>query len=67
VGVVFGCCGMWCLMKSRGGKKRRMAAPLYEEPVKPVFSLTENQAYGQVAQVAHDQLNVTCSGSWNIQ
>ncbi|CAI8036846.1 hypothetical protein GBAR_LOCUS20640 [Geodia barretti] len=49
VGVVFGCCGMWCLMKSRGRKKRRMAPPLYEEPVKPVFSLTENQAYGQVA------------------
>ena len=50
VGVVFGCCGMWCLMKSRGRKKRRMAPPLYEEPVKPVFSLTENQAYGQVAR-----------------
>ena len=49
VGVVFGCCGMWCLMKSRGRKKRRMAPPLYEEP-KPVFSLTENQAYGQVAR-----------------
>ena len=49
VGVVFGCCGMWCLMKSRGRKKRRMAPPLYEEPVKPVFSLTENLAYGQVA------------------
>ncbi|CAI8015509.1 hypothetical protein GBAR_LOCUS9598 [Geodia barretti] len=50
VGVVFGCCGMWCLMKSQGRKKRRMAPPLYEEPVKPVFSLTENQAYGQVAR-----------------
>ena len=67
VGVVFGCCGMWCLMRSRGYKrvctssereKRGLGGEgdktgvIYEEPVAAVettvFSITDNQAYGQV-------------------
>ena len=67
VGVALGCCGMWCLMKSRvckGGcisserEKRELGGEgdktgvIYEEPVAPVettvFSITDNQAYGQV-------------------
>ena len=67
VGVVLGCCGMWCLMRSRGYKgvcissereKRELGGEgdktgvIYEESVAPVettvFSITDNQAYGQV-------------------
>ena len=52
VGVVLGCCGLWCLLRCRSNKKKKKranASPLYEEPVKPSgFSLTENQAYGHV-------------------
>ena len=67
VGVALGCCGMWCLMRSRGYKrvcsssereKRELGGEgdktgvIYEEPVAPVettvFSITDNQAYGQV-------------------
>ena len=62
VGLVFGCCGMWCLMKSQGynrerelNTRRSMELPpiIYEEPVlvapvQTAFSVTENQAYGKV-------------------
>ena len=57
VGVTLGYCGRWSLAKSRsstsatgdGNKERRTTSVVYEEPVAPVFSLTQNRAYGQVA------------------
>ena len=64
VGVALGCSGMWCLMKSQGYKRDRpsdrgkkktteLTGVIYEEPVavapvETVFSLSDNQAYGQV-------------------
>ena len=63
VGVVLGYCGMWCLMRSRGKmattvpgdrEKKELAGAIYEEPaaaaapVEMVFSLFDNQAYGEV-------------------
>jgi hypothetical protein len=61
VGVVIGCCGMWCLMRKKGGyspsggegeKERELAEDVYEEPVaagpgETAFSVSDNQAYGQ--------------------
>ena len=51
LGVVLGCCGLWCLMKSRVRKRKENAPAYYEEvqrPGKTVISLTENEAYGQI-------------------
>ncbi|CAI8002963.1 hypothetical protein GBAR_LOCUS3515 [Geodia barretti] len=62
VGLVIGCCGMWCLMRKKGGyspsggegeKERELAEEMYEEPVaagpgETAFSVSDNQAYGQV-------------------
>ena len=51
LGVVLGCCGLWCLMKSRVRKRKENAPAYYEEvqrPGKTDISLTENEAYGQV-------------------
>ena len=65
--VVLGCCGMWCLMKRRGdnkrntcssGDKQESADDGYEVPgvgdcAETIFSLSDNQAYGQA--VAHNR------------
>ena len=48
LGVVLGCCGLWCLMKSRVRKRKENAPAYYEEVQIPGISLTENEAYGQV-------------------
>ena len=57
LGVLLGYCGKWSLAKSRsytsatgdGKKETRTTSVVYEEPAAPVFSLTQNRAYGQVA------------------
>ena len=64
VGVVIGCCGMWCLMRSPGTmsitvpgdrEKEELAGAIYDEPAAPTapvetaFSLSDNQAYGKVS------------------
>ena len=62
VGVVLGCCGMWCLMRKKGGyspsggegeKEMELAEEVYEGPVaagpgETAFSVSDNQAYSQV-------------------
>ena len=62
LGVALGCCGLWCLMKRRRGgygvsggvgEKEESREEVYEEPMpaaasETVFSLSDNQAYGQV-------------------
>ena len=58
VGVVLGCCGMWCVMRYSGGptsgggqqKVGQLQAAIYEEPspVETAIPLTDNQAYGHV-------------------
>ena len=58
VGVVLGCCGMWCVMRYSGGptsgggqqKVEQLQAAIYEEPspVETAIPLTDNQAYGHV-------------------
>ena len=57
VGVLLGYCRKWSLAKSRsytsatgdGKKETRTTSVVYEEAAAPVFSLTQNRAYGQVA------------------
>ena len=58
VGVVLAGCVMHCLLRSRSytfarnksdRKELRVTSAVYDEPMTPVFSLTENRAYGQVA------------------
>ena len=54
VGVVLGCCGTLCLRKRRrasseGDKREEVyEEPVAVAPVETVFSLSDNQAYGQV-------------------
>ena len=64
VGVALGCCGMWFLMRSRGKRalhgnqekreKQKEMVELYEDPdrMKTEFSVSSNQAYGQISTTA---------------
>ena len=57
VGVVLGCCGLWCIWRrGRGssgkGTQQKVQGAIYEVPgpgpVDTAIPLTDNQAYGQV-------------------
>ena len=64
VGVALGCCGMWFLMRSRGKRalhgnqekreKQKEMVELYDDPdrMKTEFSVSNNQAYGQIGTTA---------------
>ena len=60
VGVALGCCGMWFLMRSRGSgnqekrEKQKEMVELYDDPdrMKTEFSVSNNQAYGQIGTTA---------------
>ena len=64
VGVALGCGGMWFLMRSRGKRalhgnqekreKQKEMVELYDDPdrMKTEFSVSNNQAYGQIGTTA---------------
>ncbi|CAI7995728.1 hypothetical protein GBAR_LOCUS1741 [Geodia barretti] len=45
VGVVIGCCGMWCLIK-RCIRQEDLPGNIYDVPSLNNFHLSDNQAYG---------------------
>ena len=63
VGVALGCCGMWFLMRSQGKRalhgnqekrEKRELVAVYDDPdrMKTEFSVSNNQAYGQISTTA---------------
>ena len=59
MGVVIGCCGMWCICKSRGVQEKEQQHQsqgggtnvIYEEPhfkIQTDIPLSDNKAYGHV-------------------
>ena len=59
VGVIIGCCGMWCICKSRGVQEKEQQhqsqegtnVVIYEEPdvkIDTDIPLSDNKAYGHV-------------------
>ena len=55
VGVVLGCCGMWCMMRRRHDhtfehpkQKKQVQEAIYDEPLETAIPLSNNEAYGHI-------------------